>query len=119
MRATILFSLILLSFGLQAQSYYGYVEGEAANQINWAEMGNNMNSSLQDARRIKEERVKALGWDSLAQYQAAMKRRRVEERRKTQLNNQKLKKQSIEQRRKLKLEKIEYRQSKKKAKGKV
>ena len=82
MRVSILISLVLLNFGLQAhsqQGYYGYVEGEAANQINWNVVGNNLSGSLQKARRIKEERVKALGWDSLAQYQAAMKRRKVEE----------------------------------------
>ena len=40
--------------------YYGYVEGEAANQINWGEIGSNMSKMLLDEKRIREEKKTAI-----------------------------------------------------------
>lgn len=40
--------------------YYGYVEGEAANQINWGEIGKNMSDMLVTQKRVREEKRVAI-----------------------------------------------------------
>jgi hypothetical protein len=40
--------------------YYGYVEGEASNQINWAEIGKNMSDMLVTQKRVREEKRVAI-----------------------------------------------------------
>jgi len=64
---------IILFFGITNFSFsqktaYGYVKRDPTSYVNYAEISNNLNKSLQNSRAIYLDRLKEAGWSSEQEY---------------------------------------------------
>ena len=62
----------------KSQTYYGYKERDASGQVNWSQVGKDLNTALTEASRARQEKLTQNGWSSEYQYQFYKRQRKLD-----------------------------------------